>query len=170
MATGCDTERVQVRPYDETTDRPWLEEQLSGGYGVGHLQARRGELIDVLAGEGLVAERDGRAVGVVLWRGDDDGATELTYLWAFEPGGGVGTALLDSMLEQVGLPIWVVTTNDNLDALRFYQRLGFRLHALRPEAVDRARRALKPSIPIEADGIPIRDELELVLDRRPAGR
>jgi GNAT superfamily N-acetyltransferase len=160
---------MRVRPYVEQDDRRWLEERLSGGYGAGHLQARRGELIDVLAGEGLVAEQDDRAVGVVLWR-RDDGSIELTYLWAFEPRGGVGSALLDAMVDQVGPPIWVVTTNDNVDALRFYQRRGFRLRALRPEAVDRARRDLKPSIPIEVDGIPIRDELELVLDTRPTSR
>jgi hypothetical protein len=61
--------------------------------------------------------------------------------------------------------IWVVTTNDNLDALRFYQRRGFRLLALRPAAVDAARRSLKPSIgTVGSYGIPLRDELELVLD------
>ncbi len=36
--------------------------------------------------------------------------------------------------------IWVVTTNDNLDALRFYQRRGYRIGEVRLGAVDRARR------------------------------
>jgi hypothetical protein len=58
----------------------------------------------------------------------------------------------------------VVTTNDNLGALRFYQRRGFVLAALRPGAITEARRTLKPEISeIGADGIPIRDELELEL-------
>jgi GNAT superfamily N-acetyltransferase len=140
-----------------------LEARLDDGFGAGHLQARRGELIDVLIGEGAVAERDGRPVGVALWR-PDDASTELTYLWAFEAGAGIGTRLVDAMFERVVTPIWVVTTNDNVDALRFYQRLGFRLRALRPGAVDDARRDLKPAIPVERDGIAIRDELELVLD------
>jgi hypothetical protein len=153
-----------LRPYVEDDDRGWLEERISGGYGAGHLQARRGELIDVLAGEGLVAERAGDAVGIVLWRRDPDGATELAYIWAFESGGGVGRALVTGMLERVPLPIWVVTTNENVDALRFYQRLGFRLRTLRAGAVDAARENLKPSIPVEMDGIAIRDELELVLE------
>ena len=61
--------------------------------------------------------------------------------------------------------LWLVTTNDNVDALRFYQRRGFRLRALRPGAVDEARRELKPEIPEIGDhGIPLRDELELELD------
>jgi len=155
---------MRLRDYDEAADRAWLEKRLSGGFGAGHLQARRGALIDVLAGDGLIAEDRGRPVGVVLWRADQDGSTELTYLWAMRSGAGIGTRLVRAMVERVELPVWAVTTNDNVDALRFYQRLGFRLRALRAGAVDRARADLKPSIPLEADGIPLRDELELVLD------
>jgi GNAT superfamily N-acetyltransferase len=158
---------VELRDYDEDADRAWLEERISGGYGAGHLQARRGELIDVLAGSGLVLERDGEPAGVVLWRADADGQTELAYLWAFESGRGSGRAMVEAMYVRVGSPIWVVTTNDNIGALRFYQRLGFRMRALRPGAVDDARRDLKPSIPLEAGGIASRDEIELVLEAQP---
>ena len=57
-----------------------------------------------------------------------------------------------------------MTTNDNLDALRFYQRRGFRLVALRPGAVDESRVSLKPQIGVSGDfEIPLRDELELEL-------
>ena len=56
----------------------------------------------------------------------------------------------------------LTTTNDNVDALRFYQRRGFRLVALRPGAVDDARARHKPAIPgTGAHGIPLRDELDL---------
>jgi ribosomal protein S18 acetylase RimI-like enzyme len=55
----------------------------------------------------------------------------------------------------------LLTTNDNLHALRFYQRRGFRLAALYPGALAEARK-LKPSIPETGyHGIPIRDEIEL---------
>ena len=58
--------------------------------------------------------------------------------------------------------LWLVTTNDNVDALRFYQRRGFRLTELQAGAVDVSRATLKPSIPEVGDhGIPIRDELVL---------
>ena len=54
------------------------------------------------------------------------------------------------------------TTNDNLDALRFYQRRGFRLSALRAGAVDESRERFKAEIPSAGDlGIPLRDEIEL---------
>jgi hypothetical protein len=56
----------------------------------------------------------------------------------------------------------VITTNDNLDALRFYPRRGFRLAALYTGAVDESRARLKPEIPTVGDhGIPLHDELEL---------
>ncbi|WP_208896861.1 GNAT family N-acetyltransferase [Streptomyces incarnatus] len=59
--------------------------------------------------------------------------------------------------------LWLVTTNDNVRDLRFYQRYGFDLVAVHRDAVARSR-ALKPTIPrLGMDGIPIRHELELEL-------
>ncbi|NWG75746.1 MAG: GNAT family N-acetyltransferase [Rubrivivax sp.] len=57
--------------------------------------------------------------------------------------------------------VWLLTTNDNVNALRFYQKRGFVLAALHREAVAHARQ-IKPEIPLSGEyGIPIRDELEL---------
>ncbi len=57
--------------------------------------------------------------------------------------------------------MWLVTTNDNLRALYFYQRRGFRIVAVHRDAVMHSRE-IKPEIPSVADnGIPILDELEL---------
>ena len=57
--------------------------------------------------------------------------------------------------------VTLTTTNDNIGALRFYQRRGFRLAALRTGAVDRSRQR-KPEIPRTGDfGIPLRDEIDL---------
>jgi len=82
------------------------------------------------------------------------------------PGRGIGSALLDRVegtARAVCCPrVTLVTTNDNLDAIRFYQRRGYRIASIDPGAVDRARRT-KPSIPlIGLHGIPIRDEVTLV--------
>lgn len=61
--------------------------------------------------------------------------------------------------------LWLVTTNDNVDALRFYQRRGFTLTALRTHAVTYSRQVLKPGIPVTGSyGIELRDELELAKD------
>ena len=81
-------------------------------------------------------------------------------------GQGLGGTLVqeahDRLREAGARRAWLVTTNDNLRALALYQRLGYRLAALRAGAVDEARRTIKPAIPeIGEHGIPIRDELEL---------
>jgi len=101
-----------------------------------------------------------------------DGECELLTLHADTWFTGVGSALVASV-EEVARDasctrLWVVTTNDNVDALRFYQRRGFRLVQLRSEAVDQSRRELKPEIPTTgAYGIPLRDELELEMRVAP---
>jgi DNA-3-methyladenine glycosylase I len=91
----------------------------------------------------------------------------LVTLDALQEGRGVGSALLTAVVEQAGREgcrrLWLVTTNDNLAALRFYQRRGLRIVVVRRCAVDEARR-VKPSIPLTGhDGIPIHDEVELEL-------
>src|SRR5205823_2603833 len=90
---------------------------------------------------------------------------EITFIDAGEQFQGVGTELLQAVKQHaLGAGcrrLWLVTTNDNLSALRFYQRRGFTLCVLRPNALEAARR-LKPEIPLSGDyGIPLRDELEL---------
>lgn len=147
----------------EPADLPRAEALLEEGLG-GRLQARRGELIDALDRPGLVAESGGTLIGLLTYDPQPI-ECELVAIVAAVSGRGIGSALVAVLRDRVrGRPIWVVTTNDNLEALRFYQRRGFRLRALRAEAVDEARRTIKPAIPeIGANGIPLRDEIELVL-------
>jgi DNA-3-methyladenine glycosylase I len=82
------------------------------------------------------------------------------------PGHGIGGALLDRVESAArgagSLRIELVATNDNVDAMRFYQRRGYQIAFIDRGAVDRAR-TTKPSIPlIGFHGIPIRDELTMV--------
>ena len=66
--------------------------------------------------------------------------------------------------------IWLVTTNDNVRALGFYQRWGMDLVALIRDGVASSR-TVKPSIPAAgADDIPIRHELGLELRLAPPAR
>jgi N-acetylglutamate synthase-like GNAT family acetyltransferase len=113
---------------------------------------------------GFVALRDGEIVGHVTYRGEGD-RCEITTIQAIPRQDGVGTMLMDAVLQaarEEGYRVaWLTTTNDNLDAMRFYQRRGFRFVAVRPGAVDRARE-LKPEIPeVGMYGIRMSDELDL---------
>ncbi len=147
----------------EPGDRPQLEEFLKRWHSL--RLARLGTLEHPLDHAVLVAERDGRLVGALTYLVRDADCEVLT-LHAHDRGKGVGSALIAEVKQiawRAGCTrLWLITTNDNLDALRFYQRRGFRLAALHQGAVDDSRTRLKPEIPAVGDyNIPIRDELEL---------
>lgn len=124
-----------------------------------------GGTVDASRLPGLIAERDGEVVGLLTYLTSGD-VVDIVTINAFT-GGGVGAALIEALVADVrgsAARIRVTTTNDNTRALRFYQRAGFRLTALRPGAVDESRK-IKPQIPeLGHDGIPIRDELELEME------
>ena len=148
----------------EAADREWLEAFLAEHNSL--RVARRGELVNSLDHPMLIAETDaGQPAGLLTYI-ERDGECEVLTLHAVRQRAGVGSALIASIRDLAASHgcrrLWVVTTNDNVDALRFYQRRGFRLAALRPGAVDESRRSLKAEIPAIGDhGIPLRDELEL---------
>ncbi len=127
--------------------------------------ARRGELVEALVRPVIVARENGEVFGVLTYDIEGDESEVLT-LHCVTQWSGIGTRLLGALTatarERGCRRLWVVTTNDNVDALRFYQRRGFHLTGLRPGAVQESRRALKPTIPQTGSyGIPVRDELEL---------
>lgn len=126
-----------------------------------------GELLQPATLPGFVVRDGGAIVGHAAYRIGGT-ACELVSIAADPPGTGIGSVLFDAVLaaarEAGCASLWLTTTNDNLDALRFYQRRGMRLVALRAGAVAEARR-LKPQVPdIGANGIPLRDELDLAID------
>ena len=136
-----------------------------------HVVARRGVLVDALAHPAVLAWSDDGLSGAATYLIDKDGC-ELLTLHAATRLAGIGSALLAAVQDIARAAecqrLWVVTTNDNLEALRFYQRRGFRLVEVRPGAVDRSRETLKPGIPeVGEHGIPLRDELELAMALTP---
>ncbi len=153
-----------VRPLMDD-DRSWLTGFMTERWGV-PLAAGGGRLhrLDDLPGFAAVSA-DGTVAGVVTYLIEAD-TCEVVSIDRVVQGEGVGTALLEAACEAAAAAgcrsVRLITTNDNRDALRFYQRRGFALTELRPDAVNESRR-LKPQIPlVGAYDIPIRDELVLV--------
>lgn len=96
---------------------------------------------------------------------------EILTLASLVEGQGIGSALLreiETIAQAAGCEkLSLITTNDNLHALGFYQRRGFHLAALYPGQLTRSRE-IKPSIPFVGDhNIPIRDELKLEKSVQP---
>jgi hypothetical protein len=147
-----DQPEIRVRPVGEG-DRPtiaWLMTELWGST----LQVVHGTVFRPADLPGLLAERAGRLAGLLTYH-VSNGVMEIVTLNALER-----RAAADARQQRCH-EIRLTTTNDNLDALRFYQRRGLRLVALRSGAVDRARLD-KPEIPRIGDfGIPLRDEIDL---------
>ena len=139
----------------------WLVAELWGS----ELVAVHGSVLRPAELPGFIAERSGRVVGLLTYQVQGD-VLEIVTLNAIERRVGIGTMLIEAAAGAARRfhcrEVRLTTTNDNVDALRFYQRRGFRLVALRPGAVDDARVRHKPAIPpTGAHGIPLRDEIEL---------
>ena len=126
--------------------------------------AVHGECFDLATADGWVAHENGEIVGLITYRISGD-EMEILSLDSLLENRGVGTALLDMALSRAkrdGLTrVVLFTTNDNLHALRFYQKRGFDMVQIHRNAVEQAR-TLKPEIPlIGMDNIPLRHEIEL---------
>lgn len=99
--------------------------------------------------------------------GSAPGECEVITLSSTDHSRGTGSLLMDAAEDEARargcLRLFLTTTNDNLNALRFYQRRGMRVSAVYPGMIDRYRRKL-PGIPrVGSAGIPLRDEIELEL-------
>jgi ribosomal protein S18 acetylase RimI-like enzyme len=150
-------------------DRPWLEQQLVALWGSTEVVSR-GLVHDAASLSGFVCVADDEIVGLATYdvRAEQ---CELVTLDAFTAGQGVGSLLLRTVIDAAHAQnchrLWLITSNDNLQALGFYQRRGLRLVAVHHGAIDEAR-LLKPQIPLVGDdGIPIHDELELEVRLSP---
>ena len=91
---------------------------------------------------------------------------EIISLDSIEEGKGIGTSLVNRVESTAKTKkckyIEIITTNDNLNALAFYQKRGYRIVGIEINAVEKARK-IKPEIPLISDeGIPIKDEIILV--------
>ena len=155
---------VRIRPISKS-DRPLLSWLVAELWGSEHV-AVHGTVLRPAELPGFIAERSRRVVGLLTYQVMDD-VLEIVTLNALERRVGIGTMLIEAAMAKARRfgcrEIRLTTTNDNIDALRFYQRRGFRLTELRPGAVDQARRH-KPEIPRVGDyGIPLRDEIDLTL-------
>jgi DNA-3-methyladenine glycosylase I len=155
---------LTTRPVDDS-DRGWLADALED-WGMRRLVSRERLTADASLFPGFVAERDGERIGLALLRREGD-ELEVIALLSLEQRLGAGTALLRAVEEEARRTgcrrAWLVTTNDNLDAVRFYQRRGWEWVEFHRDAVTRGRR-LKPEIGEAGEhGIPIRHELEFEL-------
>ncbi|MHC4127847.1 MAG: GNAT family N-acetyltransferase [Planctomycetota bacterium] len=146
----------------EPSDRAWVREFLNGHFGSTRVVSRG---VLHLAGElpGFIAFYEGERAGLLTYN-VGAGELEVVTLHTARSGAGLGARLLEAArAEATSLGcarMWLITTNDNRPAARFYERWGMSLVAVHRDAVTKARK-LKPEIPeLGVGGTPIRDEIE----------
>jgi GNAT superfamily N-acetyltransferase len=154
--------RVEIRRV-HPGDREWVESMIRKHWASNVVVVDgRTHRPDMLPG--FIALLDQIPAGLVTYRVGES-ICEIITLDSFVPRVGIGRRLVEAVIASARSSdcsrVDVTTTNDNVTALAFYQKLGFRLKQLHVDAVDTAR-AIKPQIPdVAENGIPIRDELLL---------
>ena len=151
-----------VRPVTPA-DREWIAETVSAAFGSVQIVSHGEVIDDASLLDGFAVEHDGRPVGCALVNVVGNTA-ELVALVTTYRGAGAGSTLLEAVVERARDEqwerLWLITSNDNVDAIRMYQRAGWHWVDFRRDAITRAR-ALKPEIPEQGNhGIPVRHEIE----------
>ena len=163
------TPQSEVRPL-APADREWVRTFLLAHNGSLRVVSR-GVMHDVGGLPGFAAVAGSQPVGLLTYRLDGD-QCEVVTLHATPPRHGVGTQLLEAARARAQAAgcrrLWLITTNDNAPAIRFYERRGMRFVAVHRGAVGESRK-LKPEIPLTGvGGVPIEDEIEFEYALQPA--
>ena len=144
-------------------DRKWVKERTELLFG-GDFVVSGNEVHDPHKLPGFIATEGRERVGLATYSitGTDCELVSIDSLCQFMS---IGTLLLEKVEQAARMAgctrIWCITTNDNLDAQRFFQKRGFVITRVRLEGMTKIR-LLKPNVPrIGCYGIPIRDEIEL---------
>ena len=146
-----------------TEDSEWVRQAIIEHWGDTVVVAH-GKVYHPQTLPGFVAILKGNRVGLLTYSLEGENC-EIVTIDSTKPEIGIGTLLIEAVTQaarEAGCKrLWLITTNDNLHALRFYQKRGFTLVTIHRNAVD-VTRQLKPRIPlIGNDQIPLHDEIEL---------
>ena len=124
----------------------------------------RGKIIDGTKLAGFFLQENNEIIGIVTYAFFGN-VCEIVSLDSKRENAGIGSELLkkvekiakDNNCEKMRL----ITTNDNIRALQFYQKRGYYLTKIYQNAMDEVRK-VKPSVPLIGENdIPLRDEIEL---------
>jgi len=151
------------------SDQSWIENFYLERWGSNRVVSR-GVMHDITQLPGFIAWRSGSRVGLLTYQIVKK-EFEIVTLDSLEEKTGIGTALISNAVDCARKSsckrVWLITTNDNIPVLHFYQKRGFHLVVVHRNALARSR-LLKPEIPDTGlFGIPLRDEIELEILLNP---
>ena len=130
----------------------------------------RGKEIDMTKTEGFYFN-DGEDIICLITYIVYDNILEITSLDSLHENQGIGSKLVEAVIHEAKErkleKIVLITTNDNINAIKFYQKRGFDMVRLFHDALEVSRK-LKPEIPlIGENSIPLRHEIEFELYINP---
>ena len=113
---------------------------------------------------GYFIEKDNNIVGAITYFINDKNECEIVSIDSALENIGIGSKLINTVIEKAKslncCRVWLITTNDNANAIKFYQKRGFNMSALYLNEVEKSRK-VKPQIPLYGiDNIPVLHEIE----------
>ncbi|MBD3216962.1 MAG: GNAT family N-acetyltransferase [candidate division Zixibacteria bacterium] len=155
-------EGIQIRSLNQD-DREWLKQFMVDAWGSEKVVSR-GIIHEAYLLPGFKASIGSEPAGIVTYNIEAD-QCEIVTLDSMIENAGAGWANIQAVADtarKAGCKrLWLITTNDNMHALKYYQKRGFIIAAIHVNAIEHSRK-LKPQISsIGMDGIPLRDEIEL---------
>ena len=153
---------MEIREINKS-DTDWIKQVFIERWG-GDFIVTRGKIYKIRELRGFIAELDNKNVGLITYK-VKKGEIEIISLDSFLKNKGVGTnlvkAIMDLAKKEKIKRIWLITTNDNLSALKFWENRGFCVTRVYPNAIEKSRK-IKLSIPAFGENnIAIKDEIEL---------
>lgn len=162
LESGSKMKKIKIRKINPE-DKNWVNKLLTKHWRSPKIISR-GKVHWANKLPGFIAEFKKEKVGLITYEIKNN-ECEIITLNSEKQKVGVGTGLVDK-IKEIALKnncrkVWLITTNDNLDALSFYQKRGFHLVKIYQNALELSRK-LKPEIPkIGLNGILLKDEIEL---------
>lgn len=129
----------------------------------GSIMIIKGERVDITTEDGYCIIDKNSVVAVVTYRLKNN-ICEITLLYTVKQRCGIGKKLVHEVTKTVrnkgGDTVMVVTTNDNIEAIAFYQKMGFDIVNIYRNSMDYVRK-MRPTVPIMGENnIPLRHEIE----------
>jgi ribosomal protein S18 acetylase RimI-like enzyme len=145
-------------------DQQWLRTLWLQWWSAPFVVSKAGTIHHIDDMAGFIAVTHDKPIGVITYT-IVEAECEITSIISLIEGRGIGTKLLQTLEDhahaQCCRRIWVITTNDNVQALSWYQKRGYRLVTIYRDAMDQVRE-VKPELPVRGlDDIPLRDMIEL---------
>lgn len=149
----------------EQSDRIWIDGFITNHWGSNIVVVHNNSYTPSQL-NGYIACEGEEKIGLITYK-IQNAECEIVTLNTLVENHGIGKKLVGLVEKEAKenncKRVWLITTNDNLRAIGFYQKIGYQLINVYPNAVERSR-ILKPEIPLIANnGIPIRDELKFCL-------